>query len=290
MAMEWTRRKAMLGKFMKTLRERVQPRLTPEQAAKQVKSNRTTLHRMESGITQPNYHLVVALLSLYGATDEERRKAERLWDAARKPIARIEHAADLPTKYVAFCREEGLAKRERIIAYIAIPGLLQIGAYASAVAEAAPEFNARRRKGWENRAAAERRARQQLLTRTDPLHLHAVIDEGAVRRQVGGEVVMREQLRHLLDMGARDNVTIQVVATGGGAYGTMSGAATILDFAEDEPSSVYVEYAAGGEILDTESDVVAFTRSFERISRDVALSPAASADLIKSALHELEER
>ncbi|MBP2339924.1 hypothetical protein JOF41_006102 [Saccharothrix coeruleofusca] len=131
---------------------------------------------------------MVALLRLYGATDEERRKAERLWDAVRKPAARTEHAPDLPTKYVAFCREEGLAKRERIIAYIAIPGLLQIGAYASAIAEAALEFNARRRKGWENRAAAERRAKQQL------------------------------------DMGARDNVTIQVVAVSGGAYGTVSSA------------------------------------------------------------------
>lgn len=290
MAVEWTRRKALLGKFMKSLRERVDPRLTPDQAARAVKSNRTTLHRMESGLTHPNYHLVVALLGLYGATTEERAKAERLWEAAKQPVARVEHAADLPAKYVAFRHEEGIAVRERTVAYIAIPGLLQTGPYASSIAEAAQDFNGRRQAGWENRAAAERRARQRLLTKEHPLHLHAVIDEGAVRRVVGGCAVMREQLRHLLDMGARENVTIQVVAARSGAYGTMSGAVTILDFAEGDPSTVYAEYAAGGEILDTEPDVTAFSRNFERISREVALSPDVSAELIRTALDELEER
>ena len=276
---------------MKSLRERVEPRMTPEQVAPLVKSDRTTITRMEGGLTLPNFHFISALLGLYGATSDERIKAEQLWDSAKQAGTRIEHSADQPSKYVAFRREESDAVEERTIQPIAVPGLLQTGAYASAIAEAAKEFNEGRPPGWESRAAAERLTRQQLLQRENPLRLHAIIDEAVIRRMVGGRDVMEEQLHHLLTMVAQQNVTIQVVPLGAGAYSTMSGPAIILDFEDPEDSpAVYLEYAAGGEILDTEEDVAAFVRTFERVSRNVALSPDESAELIKMVLDELEER
>lgn len=291
MAAEWTRRKAKFGAFMKALRERMEPRVTPEQVAPMVKSNRSTITRMESGNSLPNFHFVSALLGVYGASGDERVKAEQLWDSAKQSGTKIEHSADQPSKYVAFRREEGDAVRERTIQPVALAGLLQTGPYASAVAEAAKEFNVGRPAGWELRAAAERKTRQLLLQSEHPLELHAIMGEGVIRCEVGGPVVMAEQLRHLLLVGEHDHITIQIVPFHAGAFGTMSGPSTILDFEDaEDPSTVYVEYAAGGEIVDTEDDVKAFVATFDRVSRDVALSPDESAELIRVVLAELEER
>ncbi|WP_414639235.1 DUF397 domain-containing protein [Actinophytocola sp.] len=97
------------------------------------------------------------------------------------------------------------------------------------------------------RYVSARMSRQARLTGPSPLKLHALIDEAVVRRVVGSPQVMAEQLDHLLDMGKRDNVTIQVVPFDVGAYGTMSGAIMIIGYpGDDDLPAVYLEHAAGG--------------------------------------------
>ncbi|QFZ16728.1 helix-turn-helix domain-containing protein [Saccharothrix syringae] len=290
MAVEWTRRKARLGEFMKQLRDRVEPRLTSAEVGALTRSNRTTINRLENGLTLPNYHFVVALLGLYRASDEERERATRLYEAARGTGHRIRHVEGRPAKYVAFRKEEGIAVRERSLDRVAVPGPLQTGGYAAAVVDGAAEFAPGHPADWREQAVAERRDRRELLAGDRPLHLHALVDEAVLRRVVGGPAVMREQLDHLLREGrTRDNVTIQVVPFAAGAYGGMSGSAVILD-ADDEPGAVptvYLEHAAGGEILDAAAQVDVFVRAFERLSREVALSPERSAELIVAACEAL---
>lgn len=291
MAAEWTRRKANFGRFMKAVREGAEGKPTPEKVAPKVKTTRTTITRMESGHSLPNYPFVSALLGIYKVTDGQRDEAERLWDIAKLPGTIIEHSADQPPKYRAFRKDETEAARERTMQPVAVPGLLQAAGYASAVAEAASEFNHGRPEGWETRASAERQSRQQILYRENPLVLHAIIGEHVVRSEVGGPEVMADQLRHLLTMIERENITVQVVPTNAGAWSNMSGPAIILDFPDQpDPSSVYLEHAAGGSTVDNPDDVAAFVRTFERVSRDVALSPDESAELIRAVLGEPEGR
>jgi hypothetical protein len=76
-----------------------------------------------------------------------------------------------------------------------------------------------------------RRDRQNLLHRdTDPLVLHALIDESVLRRMVGGPKTMASQLDHLLAMAKRPNVTIQVIPYRAGSYGTMGSPLIIMSF------------------------------------------------------------
>ena len=291
MPSEKTRRKARLGNYMLMLRKRIEPELKAEAVSELVETARTTITRMEAGRQVPSLHLMHAILGIYGVTDEERAEAVGRWRIAKQGTAVVEHAADAPMKYRAFRRDESEAAFERTMEPIAIHGLLQTAAYAAAVADAALLFNQNRPAGWEQRATDERLSRQKLLHGSGSLRLHSLIDEGVVRRVVGGPEVMAEQLRHLLAVGAQDNITIQVVPFGAGAYSTMSGPVSLLSFGHAEESdTAYLEHAAGGELVENAEDVAVFVSTFERVSRDLALPPDQSADLIKEVLDQLEGR
>jgi hypothetical protein len=115
------------------------------------------------------------------------------------------------------------------------------------------------------------------------------LDIGVVRRTVGGPTTMSEQLRHLLRMGNRENVTIQVVPYAAGAYGAMSGSCTILWFERaDDPSTVYLEYPAGGEWIDTGADVQRFEDMFGEVATEAAWAPDQPAELIRQQIRTLE--
>jgi transcriptional regulator with XRE-family HTH domain len=94
---------------------------------------------------------------------------------------------------------EATALRSYELAYL--PGLLQTEAYARALLQSG-------RGDLESRVTA-RMERQQVLTRQSPPELVAVIDEGILRRPVGGADVMREQLQSLAT--AAERWIIQVV-------------------------------------------------------------------------------
>ncbi|TDC87915.1 DUF397 domain-containing protein [Nonomuraea deserti] len=88
-----------------------------------------------------------------------------------------------------------------------VPGLLQTEAYARHVFSRGPLVT---REEVDERVEARMR-RQQILDRTQPPTLLVLIDEGVLRRRIGGPALMGEQLRHLLDMAQRPAVFIQVV-------------------------------------------------------------------------------
>lgn len=166
---------------------------------------------MESGKQLPGRHLFAAVLTALGVTETERREAFALWNRARVKTAMVEHAADLPPKDVAFRRDESDASAVLTINYAALPGLLRTDAYQRAMSAANRWLVGEPTPGWEDRLVEEQRSRQLLLSSAEPLHLHAVLSEAALRFAVGGAEVWADQLRHLLHAGEQDNITIQVV-------------------------------------------------------------------------------
>nr|CTQ92288.1 Putative DNA-binding protein [Kibdelosporangium sp. MJ126-NF4] len=275
-----TRRKRRLGRYMKAVRQQASPELKPEQVADLAQTTRQTVTRMEAGAALPRIHLFAAILNVIGATDEQRAQATRLWEIADADTTTIEHG-DLPLKYRAFRMDESEAIRERTLNTVVVPGMLQIPAYAAAIWSAAR--NRIQHLDYEERAVAERRDRQSLLYREEnPLQLHSLIDEAALRRMIGGPAVMIEQLDHLLAMSARPTVTIQVLPFEIGAYDAMSGPVTLLGFPEDdEPDTAYLEYVFGGESVEDVDAVAALTAIWEELA-DTAPTAEESAAIIRS--------
>src|SRR5256885_2200676 len=67
--------------------------------------------------------------------------------------------------------------------------------------------------------------------RLGPPPLWAVVDEGALRRPIGGPAVMRDQLDALIATTRRPRIRLQVIPFHVGGHAAAGGAFTILRFA-----------------------------------------------------------
>lgn len=156
-----------------------------------------------------------------------------------------------------------------------VPGLLQTEDYARTVLRTGvmasdDEIDER---------VALRLERQAILERDKPPMLWVILDEGVLRRPVGGPSVMREQILRLAEEAQRPNIVLQVVPTSVGAYEGLKGSFVIADFA-DAPPAVYAETAARGQIIDSTAEVSAVTIIWDTI-RAEALPRAASLDVLE---------
>lgn len=284
MAIGTTRSKRRLGKYVTPILKR--SGLGLDEIAKQVRCSKPSVYRLMSGDSLPRLHLLLSILAAIGASEEERAKAIQLWDIADADKTVIEFAEDLPDRYTRFRMDEADAVRERTLDMVIMPGLLQTMEYAAALSWSTRHLI--RREGWEERAVSERSDRQELVLRKEnPLQLHALIDEAALRRIIGNREVMLAQHDHLLQMTKLPNVTIQVLPLDLCAFGPYSGTMILLSYPEsDEPDSAYVESMAGGDTLDDEASVTALSNVWQAIAA-MAPSPQKSAKIIKAVRSEL---
>jgi hypothetical protein len=79
---------------------------------------------------------------------------------------------------------------------------------------------------------AARMARTAIFERSPAPTLCFVQEEATLRRPVGGTMVWRQQLEHLLEVGRLRNVTLQVMPTNADAHPGLSGKIEVLKFAD----------------------------------------------------------
>jgi hypothetical protein len=119
-----------------------------------------------------------------------------------------------------------------------VPGLLQTPEYARAL------FKAWQTTGDEDEVenlVTARIDRQRIFARQKPPSFWAVIDEGVLRRRVGGAKVMQDQLIHLAEMTERPAIKVHVIPAEAGAHVGLLGAFAIAGFEGDAPGVVYLE-------------------------------------------------
>jgi hypothetical protein len=181
----------------------------------------------------------------------------------------------LPGWFVDWPRKEAMARSLRTFELVAVPGLLQTEGYARAVLRTqvmATEDQV------EDMVRA-RLERQSILARERPPMFWVILDEGVLRRPVGGAEVMAGQLGRLADAAQQPNVVLQVIPLAVGAHQGMSGNFVIADFAEGPPT-VYLDTAARGQIIEDSDDIAVVTVMWETLKAE-ALSRSASQELIK---------
>jgi transcriptional regulator with XRE-family HTH domain len=161
-----------------------------------------------------------------------------------------------------------------------VPGLLQTADYARALFEA-----------WRTAGSADeldqmvstRLDRQSIFERSDPPSLWAIVDEGVLRRRIGGEKIMHDQLVCLADVADRPRVTIQVVPAEVGAHVGLLGAFAIANV--NGASIVYLEGPGQGQVTQMPSAVATVSAYFDTL-RAEALPRGASRDLIRRVAEE----
>jgi transcriptional regulator with XRE-family HTH domain len=242
----------MLGAQLRRLREG--KRITLEEAGYVIRASGSKMSRLETGRVGFKSRDIADLLTLYGVTDVRGREA--LLELARQASAMgwwHDYADVMPTWFQPYVGLEEAASSIRCYEMQCIPDLLQTADYARAIAvlghpgRSADEIE---------RRVSLRMARQAVITRATPAHLWMVLDEAALRRPVGGPEVMRRQLRHLMDMADRPNVSLQVVPLTTAGHAAAGGAFTVLRFSEpDLPDVVYLEQLTSALYLDKRDTV-----------------------------------
>jgi transcriptional regulator with XRE-family HTH domain len=165
-----------------------------------------------------------------------------------------------------------------------VQGLLQTADYARAVLRAmqvtATDEEIEQR-------VKVRMARQEGLTGPDGPRLWVVFNEAVLRRQVGGQAVMREQLLKIAEVSEAGNVTVQVLPFRAGAHPAMDSPFTLLGFAEAGAAEVvYLEYPTGALYLESEAEVARYRLFLDHL-RAASLSVSDSRRLVMRVADEL---
>jgi transcriptional regulator with XRE-family HTH domain len=252
-------------------------RLSLDEAAKRMRFSRSKLGRIETGETLIHYHELKSALDLYGVTADRWPEYFELHEAAEEPG--WWKAYGLSSRGYVPLESDATAVRHFTLGYV--PGLLQTEGYAKAMFQSG---QARFTGNALHNALSVRMIRQQRLTSAEnPLAVLAVIDESVLYRPVGGAQVMGAQLAHLLEVGALDTVTVQILPVSLGAHPAQAGGFTLLSFDDpDMPDVAYAEHPLGAVNTDRESAVAKARLRFDRLRSD-ALSTADSAVLIRAA-------
>jgi transcriptional regulator with XRE-family HTH domain len=252
--------------------------LTISDVAARLECSAGKISRIETGSVGVQATDVRALLDVYGVSGTRRDALTDLVRLARRRAWWHEYADVVPAGSSRFFGlEDGAASIEQHAGPL-VPGLLQTPAYARAVIGApagVPPADAGRR-------IELRLRRQQLLDRPQPPALHVLLDEAALRREVGGREVLAGQLAHLAALAEREHVVLQVLPFGRGAYPAMGVAFTVFGFADPaDPRLVYLEQLTGNTLLETADEVGRYGEAFAQTAA-AALDPAASAELIRA--------
>lgn len=186
-----------------------------------------------------------------------------------------------PASFRSFAPHEAEATALYTFEHSFIPGLLQTEAYARAVLEMFPDAT----EDIVSERLAGRMSRQAILERDDPPPpvVCALIDQSALNREIGGPVVMRDQLAHLAAMSRRSNITMQIIPNTG-AHPGLLGAFTVADLG-GSPGIVNLEDIADGRVSEDAAMVSMVALRFHSLRGD-ALSKGASRDLIESVIQE----
>jgi transcriptional regulator with XRE-family HTH domain len=223
---------------------------------------------------------VERLLDYYQITGPRRALLLGLAEDAAQKGWWEEHADSLSEDYKQFIGLEHEATSMAIWHVDVVTGLLQTEEYArhiigsySRVEPVAP--------GMIGRLVRVRMRRQQVLDR-DGLQLSVVLDESVLKRRIGDEAVMYDQLQRLVKEADRPNLTLQVLPLDA-QHSVFGESFVIFGFGQDADAMlqdvVSTEHLRSGFTLEGERDTYLHRIAFQMLV-DAALDPVASRKLI----------
>ncbi|MFC7219138.1 helix-turn-helix domain-containing protein [Streptomyces polyrhachis] len=275
-----TVRRRRLGMELRRLRE--ERGLTAEQVAERLLVSQSKISRLENGRRSISQRDVRDLCGVYEVADQ--RVVDSLMEMAKDSRQQgWWHAfGDMP--YSVYIGLETAASSLRVYESLIIPGLLQTPAYAEAVIRGAlPEVA---QADVEKRVKVRMRRQERIQDPDGPLRLWVVVDESALRREVGSRAVMREQLDHLVELSKEPHITLQVIPFTMGAHPGVTGQYAILEFADTSDSSVvYLEGVTSDLYLEKSNDVQSYSMMYEHL-RAQALSAEETRRFVLDAAKE----
>ncbi|MDQ0750421.1 transcriptional regulator with XRE-family HTH domain [Streptomyces africanus] len=260
---------AVFGEVLRHFREAAL--LTQEALARQIPCDRSHVARVEAGTRVPQEGFAKKCDELLGTGGVLLRLWGRIdW------YPQVEHPDWFRRR--AEMDEEAVALREyqeRVI-----PGLLQTADYARAL------FSRRGADTEEvdSRVRARLSRQQRFLADGGPLYV-VILDESCLRNGVGSPEVMREQCAHLLAVGQRRNIRIQVAPADAFGLVRPRGSMSLIELADER--WVYSESLDRGHFNNDPAVYQRHSQTYDVLRADIP-SARESAALISDAMEGYE--
>ncbi|MFC7257815.1 helix-turn-helix domain-containing protein [Streptomyces lutosisoli] len=259
----------VFGELLKHFREAAL--FTQEALAREVPCDRSHVAKIEAGTRVPQDTFVKKCDEVLDTGGVLLRMWRRIdWYPEVQHPDWFERRAEMDAQAVAL-REY----QERVI-----PGMLQAPGYAHALfSQIASGAEV------EERVRARLSRQPRFLADDGPLYV-AVLDESCLRNAVGSPEVMRDQCAHLLSVGQRPNIRIQVAPAG--LYGLIrpKGSMSLIKL-PDGREWVYSESLGRGHFNDDPAIFARHCQTYDVLRADI-LSARESAALISDVMEGYE--
>jgi transcriptional regulator with XRE-family HTH domain len=250
------------------------------QVGKLLGISQSMISRVELGNRGLKPDEVAAMLGLYQVPAARREELMALVRESAEPgwwVAR--YGSQLPQQWQALIDYESRATAILTYEPVGVPGLLQTADYARAMIRGSAETDLSDTEL--DAKVSARLGRQAIMSRSSPPELTVLLHEPALLMPVGGNDVMRRQLRQLLEIAERPAVTIQVVPLAHGPHPGLDGAFVIMEI-PDGPPVLYQESKTRNAFLE-EEDLDIYKLAWTKIQA-AALSPEDSMARIAADL------
>jgi transcriptional regulator with XRE-family HTH domain len=246
----------------------------------------------EAGRYFPAPEQIARLLKLYGAPAYDVERLSALAGRADQSSWLARWNDIIPDWAKTYVGLEGLASHVVSYAALVVPALVQTKEYSTGVTSP----SARVRPDQQERVVGLRMERQRRLFNPDrPLNLTVIIEESVLDRPIGGDqavATMRGQLKHLIELADRPNVSILILPTAVGRHDGLEGRFTVLHFLDTDGTQQarsigYVEIPDDAVYIQDEDQVEKYNASVELL-RSVALPQSESVAAVGARLDALE--
>lgn len=256
---------AVFGEVLRHFREAAV--LTQEGLAVRIPCDRSHIARVEAGTRVPQDSFAKSCDELLGTGGVLARLWERIdW------YPEVEH----PDWFRRRAEMDAVAVALREYQERVVPGLLQTEDYARSL------FS-RFAKGdeLEERVRARLSRQQRLWADDGPLYI-VVLDESCLRNIIGDFGLMRNQCAHLLKIGSRPNIRIQLAPASRPGLMRPSGSMSLIKL-PDGREWVYSESLDRGHFSDDPAAYARHSRTYDVLRADVPSAPESAA-LISDAM------
>ncbi|NKI42996.1 helix-turn-helix domain-containing protein [Streptomyces physcomitrii] len=255
---------ARFGQRLRMLRD--ERGWTQDDLAERMGYSGTHISAVETGRRPPTPHFANSADRAFGTGDTFERQGR----AARNSA--------LLEGFPEFVAQEVRATEIRLFEVGIIPGLLQTPEYAGAIAAGAVRRGAITEQQAEERLTLLAK-RQASLERTPAPRIYAVLDEGCLRRTVGGPDVMTAQLDRLADFADLPSTVFQVAPFDLGERRSFDLPVTLLTL-PDWSHIAYSESAQQGQLERDMRFVQPLLTAYHQLQAEAA-SQSASVALIQ---------
>lgn len=220
--------------------------LKQRQVAESLEWSPSKVIRIENGTVGVSITDVRVLLAHYEVTDQEQvREITAMARAAKQPPWWAPYRGVANSEYLTYVSYETSASVVRNFETNLVPGLLQTEEYAKAVIE---DENA-------NALLLDLRLeRQDRLIRPDGPELFFIMDESVIRRGVGNQGIMRNQLERFLALNELPNISIMVIPFSAGIYPQFRSPYVIFEFADSGDDLVAYLENPDGQVIFSEKN------------------------------------